>query len=174
MQRREQHEKLVRCSTFAQNDDYNLNNSIAKNLLIAIDYARKNPASDNAISDLAKDLNDFLNKTKIGRITGKITVTPQTGNAPLAVTFHAENVVDPSGVTVPKSNYIWSIRGANDTRVIIGTGPSVMYKFQDENTLKTRIREKLSDDMADEAKICFEFATEFFKEMLTLVEYTDE
>jgi heme oxygenase len=53
-------------------------------------------------------------------------------------------------------------------------GSGQMYKFQDENTLKTCIRAKLSDDMADEAKVCFEFATEFFKEMLTLVEYTDE
>ena len=118
--------------TFAQNDDYNYNNSIAKNLLISIDYVRKNPGSDNAITELAKNLNDFLNKTKIGRITGKITVTPQTGNAPLAVTFRAENVIDPSGVTVPKTNFIWSIRGANNSRTIIGTGPSVMYKFQDE------------------------------------------
>lgn len=51
--------------TFAQNDNYNYNNNIAKNLLISIDYVRKNPGSDNAISDLAKNLNDFLNKTKI-------------------------------------------------------------------------------------------------------------
>jgi len=79
-------------------------------LLIAIDYVRKNPSSDSAITDLARKLNDFLTKTKIGRITGKITATPQTGNAPLAVTLRAENVVDPSGVTVPKSNFIWSFK----------------------------------------------------------------
>jgi len=36
------------------------------------------------------------------------------------------------------------------------------------------IREKISDDMAEEAKICFAFATETFKEMMELVEYKDE
>jgi hypothetical protein len=118
--------------TFAQDDNLNTNTNLGKNLLISIEYVRKNPGSDNAITDLAKNLNDFLNKTKVNRITGKITVTPQTGNAPLAVTFRAENVIDPSGVTVPKTNFIWSIRGANNTRTVIGTGPSVMYKFQDE------------------------------------------
>ena len=53
-------------------------------------------------------------------------------------------------------------------------GSGQLYKFADANTLKTAIRAKLSDDMADEAKVCFAFATEFFKEMLTLVEYKDE
>jgi len=53
-------------------------------------------------------------------------------------------------------------------------GSGQLYKFEDSNTLKTAIRAKLSDDMADEAKVCFAFATEFFKEMLTLVEYKDE
>jgi hypothetical protein len=40
--------------------------------------------------------------------------------------------------------------------------------------LKTAIRERLDDSMADEAKVCFQFATEFFQEMMTLVEYKDE
>jgi heme oxygenase len=53
-------------------------------------------------------------------------------------------------------------------------GEGRMYKFEDADTLKTLIRERISDDMADEAKVCFEFAAEFFKEMMTLVEYKDE
>jgi len=36
------------------------------------------------------------------------------------------------------------------------------------------IRERLTDDMADEARVCFQFATDTFKEMMDLVEYTDE
>lgn len=48
-------------------------------------------------------------------------------------------------------------------------GQGKYYQFSDPDTLKTAIREKISDDMADEAKVCFEFATEFFKEMMDLV-----
>jgi hypothetical protein len=53
-------------------------------------------------------------------------------------------------------------------------GAGRMYQFTDPETLKTMIREKISDDMAEEATICFDFATETFKEMLELVEYKDE
>jgi len=53
-------------------------------------------------------------------------------------------------------------------------GAGRMYQFQDPDALKAAIRERISDDMADEAKICFEFATQLFKEMMELVEYKDE
>ena len=53
-------------------------------------------------------------------------------------------------------------------------GQGRMYKFADPDTLKNAIRERISDDMADEAIVCFEFATQSFKEMLELVEYNDE
>lgn len=45
-------------------------------------------------------------------------------------------------------------------------GAGKMFDFQDPDTLKTAIRERLDDSMADEAKICFDFATKLFKEML--------
>ncbi len=47
-------------------------------------------------------------------------------------------------------------------------GKGNYYKFQDPDTLKVAIREKISDDMADEAKVCFEYATRFFQEMLEI------
>ena len=53
-------------------------------------------------------------------------------------------------------------------------GAGRMYQFADPDALKAAIREKISDDMADEAKVCFEFATQMFKEMMELVEWTDE
>jgi heme oxygenase (biliverdin-producing, ferredoxin) len=53
-------------------------------------------------------------------------------------------------------------------------GAGRMYQFEDPEALKIAIRERINDDMADEAKICFEFATQLFKEMLEVVEYTDE
>jgi hypothetical protein len=40
-----------------------------------------------------------------------------------------------------------------------------MYDFKDPDGLKTAIRERLNDDMAPEARICFQFATDLFKEM---------
>jgi heme oxygenase len=53
-------------------------------------------------------------------------------------------------------------------------GSGRMYQFADPEILKMAIRAKLNDDMADEAKVCFQFATDLFKEMLDLVEYIDE
>jgi heme oxygenase len=53
-------------------------------------------------------------------------------------------------------------------------GAGRMYQFQDPDALKAAIRERISDDMADEAKVCFEFATQMFKEMMELVEWKDE
>jgi len=44
------------------------------------------------------------------------------------------------------------------------------YQFQDPEGLKTAIRAKLSDDMADEAKVCFRFAAELFQEMQEIVD----
>jgi len=48
-------------------------------------------------------------------------------------------------------------------------GSGRMYQFENADELKASMREKLSDDMADEAKICFKFAGELFEEMMTLV-----
>jgi heme oxygenase len=53
-------------------------------------------------------------------------------------------------------------------------GSGRMYQFEDPEALKIAIRERLTDDMADEARVCFQFATDTFKEMMDLVEYTDE
>ena len=43
-----------------------------------------------------------------------------------------------------------------------------MYKFGDVdiNDYKDKIRAKCNDNMADEAKVCFDFATELFKELM--------
>jgi heme oxygenase len=53
-------------------------------------------------------------------------------------------------------------------------GSGKLYQFQDPEALKTAIRERLSDDMADEAIVCFGFAEQMFKEMMELVEFVDE
>ena len=48
-------------------------------------------------------------------------------------------------------------------------GSGRFYKFQDPDLLKAVMRERISDDMADEANKCFDFATQLFKEMQELV-----
>jgi heme oxygenase len=45
-------------------------------------------------------------------------------------------------------------------------GLGKMYQFdRDKDELKTLIRERVNDSMADEAKVCFEFATKLFQQM---------
>lgn len=45
-------------------------------------------------------------------------------------------------------------------------GEGLMYQFDgDTAELKAKIRERLTDDMADEAKVCFDFATKMFQQM---------
>ena len=44
-------------------------------------------------------------------------------------------------------------------------GSGTMYDFDDVESLKATIRSKLNDDMADEANICFKYATELFEEL---------
>lgn len=44
-------------------------------------------------------------------------------------------------------------------------GSGTMYDFDNVEELKTQIREMLSDDMADEANRCFEFAIRLFEEL---------
>ena len=53
-------------------------------------------------------------------------------------------------------------------------GAGKYYQFRDPDALKIAIRERLDDSMADEAKICFQYAADMFKEMLELVEFVDE
>ena len=47
-----------------------------------------------------------------------------------------------------------------------GTGK--YYQFEDADSLKAAVRLKIDDSMADEAKVCFDFATQFFKEMMEI------
>lgn len=54
-------------------------------------------------------------------------------------------------------------------------GEGKYYQFDtDMDELKNKIREKLDDDMADEAKVCFGFATRMFQEMMEFVHEVDE
>jgi heme oxygenase len=45
-------------------------------------------------------------------------------------------------------------------------GSGTLYNFENGTALKELIRERLDDSMADEAKICFDFATKTFQELM--------
>lgn len=53
-------------------------------------------------------------------------------------------------------------------------GSGTFYQFADPELAKIAIRSKIDDSMAEEAKICFDFATQLFIEMMEFVDYVDE
>lgn len=48
-------------------------------------------------------------------------------------------------------------------------GSGKYYQFENPEELKVKIRAKIDDSMADEAKVCFDFAARFFEEMMEYV-----
>ena len=45
-------------------------------------------------------------------------------------------------------------------------GSGKFYQFdKDHEELKTLVRARLNDDMAEEAKVCFDFATKMFQQL---------
>lgn len=53
-------------------------------------------------------------------------------------------------------------------------GSGKYYQFENPEELKAAIRERLDDSMADEALVCFQYAKEFFEEMMSQVEEVRE
>jgi heme oxygenase len=55
-------------------------------------------------------------------------------------------------------------------------GSGKFYQFENPDALKTAIRERLDDSLADEANVCFDYAIEMFKQLMTLdtPKYKDE
>ena len=47
-------------------------------------------------------------------------------------------------------------------------GAGKYYQFEDAENLKAAVRLKLDTSMADEARVCFDFATQLFKEMMEI------
>ncbi|MBP8016503.1 PKD domain-containing protein, partial [Candidatus Gracilibacteria bacterium] len=121
-------------NTFPDNSDFIFNNNLAQNLLISIEIVKKKLDSDNAITELAKNLKSFIDKIKIPKISAKIIASPSSGNAPLTASLRAVEVIDTSGVVIPKQNYIWWIKNSNGTKNVIATGPSTSYTFKEERT----------------------------------------
>jgi hypothetical protein len=50
-------------------------------------------------------------------------------------------------------------------------GNGKYYQFDgDTDQIKNILRQKLDDSLADEARVCFQHATEFFQDMMSVVD----
>jgi hypothetical protein len=55
-------------------------------------------------------------------------------------------------------------------------GSGRYYQFEDVDVLKNKIRERLSDELAEEANLAFDFSIAMFQQLMELdiVKYNDE
>jgi PKD repeat protein len=111
-------------------ENANKNSSAKKSVDLYLDLAAKNNSSQTHVSNAAAQASRFLSQAKIEQISGSITATPSSGNAPLISSFLA-SAKDPSWVTLPDANYIWWVRESYGRR-ILGTGPTLNYSFTKE------------------------------------------
>lgn len=77
---------------------------------------------------------DSLNKIlkEIGKkytVKADIKANPQSGSAPLSVTFDGRGSIDPSNDTIPTNNYLWYFKDSNWVTKSIGQWPVVNYTF---------------------------------------------
>ena len=111
------------------------NNQSAKQVVDTyLDLAMKNPDNSNHIGNAISRVATFLDKVTIGAIAGEISANPNEGNAPLSVSFRADNIRDPSGTTPSDNNYIWWTRENGGVRRELSRGPSMSYVFTKEWT----------------------------------------
>lgn len=128
-------------------------------------------------------------------INGLLTDMPEIRRAPAIYEDYVElwddvdNPPPTANVTKEYMNYIMSI--GMDTKKLMAhlyvrhmgdlsggqmiakkvPGSGKYYQFEGNvDELKEKIRSKLNDDMADEAKVCFEYATRMFQELEDLTQ----
>ena len=106
------------------------NQNLLRELLIDIQKWVKTPENTILYTEIVQSLADYLEQVEIEWITWSVEVSPQSGNAPLTVTFRG-GVTDPSGTQILPSNYTWWVDSAGK-KVVIGRGPSINYTFRDE------------------------------------------
>lgn len=104
------------------------------------------------IHELAADIPQ-LSETKIAQSTDdylQYLKTIQTDPAKLMAHIYVRHMGDLYG-------------GQMISKKVPGAGQ--FYKFDNSDALKTAIRAKLDDSLADEALMCFKFATQLFEEL---------
>ncbi len=107
-----------------------INQGFLNDLSTAVQRWISNPSSEVNYNEIVKKLEQYVERVNIQNITWSIEATPTTWNAPLTTTLRAR-VSDPTGTTIPSSNYIWWMSEWG-RKVIIGRGTSVNFTFQED------------------------------------------
>ncbi len=110
------------------------NDTAKRSVDIDIDVAIKNPTATNLVGTALSRVNTFISSAKIKTITGDVSALPSEWNAPMTVSFHANNIRDPSWVTPESWNYIWWMRWNGGRRIELGRGASFTYTFTQEGS----------------------------------------
>jgi len=107
-----------------------INKNYYNDLAIAVKKGYETPNSEVNYQEIEKKLNNYLEKISIQSVKWSIEANPKTGNAPLTVTFRG-NVDDPTGSTIPSSNFVWWL-DSSGIKKVIGRGKSINYTFREE------------------------------------------
>lgn len=125
-------ESLLSNAKIGQNylPDSLMNSNYFNDLKIAIQRGIESPNSEVYYEDIVQKLDTYIQWVNIQSLKGNIEASPQSGNAPLTVTFRGK-VTDPSGTVIPSSSYIWWFDNGWIKKVV-GRGQSINYTFRDE------------------------------------------
>lgn len=116
-----------------------------------------NLSSDLAVDKTAQKFQTFINNCykplnqMIGQLNSKYTVqakatrSPDSGSAPLTVTFDARWSVDPSVETIPSRNYYWYYRDTQGVDRIIGQWDVVNYTFGESGNYRVHLTVRSSN-----------------------------
>ena len=106
------------------------NKNYYNHLKTSIEKGIKYPNNSSNFTEIAKGIEDFLEKTNIKAITWSVEAFPKTWNAPLNVTLRW-NVKDPTGTKIPSYNYTWWMY-EDGARKILGDNISLNHIFSEE------------------------------------------
>ncbi|MDP5038980.1 MAG: PKD domain-containing protein, partial [Candidatus Gracilibacteria bacterium] len=111
-------------------DDTLINKNILSSFTDSIEKAKKSLSSEVLYREVVSNMDKYIKEIRVGKITGNITASPSSGNAPLNTTLRG-NVNDPSGTIIPNENYVWWINQGGAKKVI-GRGITLNYTFLNE------------------------------------------
>ena len=108
------------------------NKNVYNKIKTSIERGVKYPDNEGNYTAIISDIQAYLENMQIEKITGKVEAFPDTGNAPLTVTFRG-NVKDPTGTKIPTHNYIWWMDVGGKRKILSNSKwPSLHYTFKEE------------------------------------------
>ena len=108
------------------------NKNVYNKLKTSVERGVKYPDNEGNYTSIVTEIQAYLENMQIEKITGKVEAFPDTGNAPLTVTFRW-NVKDPTGTKIPTHNYIWWMDVGGKRKILSNSKwPSLNYTFKEE------------------------------------------